>query len=71
MGGSNELLDTSPLKGTAVASKGSRKLCLCSKLEVVHYAHAPGEALVPVNSSTTTADPDNSMDMEDDVEDDG
>eukprot|EP00045_Choanoeca_perplexa_P014971 m.180405 g.180405 ORF g.180405 m.180405 type:complete len:331 (+) comp16854_c1_seq7:50-1042(+) len=53
----------SPLKASAASN--TRKLCLCSKLEVVHYAHAYDEKPVPVNA--TANDPDNSMDMDDDT----
>jgi hypothetical protein len=54
-------VNTSPLK--ASAKRKTRKLCLCSKLEVLHYAHAPGEVPVPMSGG---GDLDNSMDMDDD-----
>ena len=59
--GTNE--EVSPLKATAKSS--TRKLCLCSKLEVLHYAHGPGEKPTPMNGPRNN--PDNSMDMDDDA----
>eukprot|EP00730_Choanoeca_flexa_P018897 TRINITY_DN9213_c0_g1_i3.p1 TRINITY_DN9213_c0_g1~~TRINITY_DN9213_c0_g1_i3.p1 ORF type:complete len:351 (+),score=44.94 TRINITY_DN9213_c0_g1_i3:28-1053(+) len=56
--------DRSPL-ASSTPSSGSRKLCLCSKLPVLHYAHGPDEKPVPLGGVASSG-VNGSMDMEDD-----